>query len=59
MNMIIEAFKEDENVSHHLKEVHEYTMALPEEYWGPGSYDNGSCWMGVEKHGRKAIHYLA
>ena len=39
LNMIIEAFKEDENVSHHLKEVHEYTMALPEEYWGPGSYD--------------------
>ena len=39
LDLLIESFKEDENVSHHLKELHEYTMCLPEEFWGPGSYD--------------------
>jgi P4 family phage/plasmid primase-like protien len=27
-----------------IKEAHEYTMLLPKEYWGPGSYSN---WMKV------------
>jgi P4 family phage/plasmid primase-like protien len=40
----IEAFKADEEVSHHLKEIHDYAMCLPEEFYGPGSYDK---WMRV------------
>ena len=39
LDLLIESFKEDDNVSHHLKELHEYTLCLPEEYWGSGSYD--------------------
>ena len=31
---------EDKDTDYLVKEVHEYTMALPEKFWGPGSYDN-------------------
>ena len=44
LDMYIEQFKEDEEVNHHFKELHDYTMCLPEEFWGPGSYDK---WMRV------------
>ena len=33
-----------ENDDYRLKEAHEYTMALPSKYYGPGSYTN---WMQV------------
>ena len=37
-NMLQNLF-DDANTDYTLKEIHNYTMALPQEYWGPGSYD--------------------
>lgn len=37
-NLVEETINSDEN-DYLLKEVHEYTMSLPKEFWGPGSYD--------------------
>ena len=42
-NMISTLF-DDANTDYNIKEIHNYTMALPSEYWGPGSYDK---WMRV------------
>ena len=36
--MMTELF-EDPNTEYKLKEIHNYTMILSKEYWGPGSYD--------------------
>lgn len=35
-----ELFQENTITSIKLKEIHNYTMALPENYYGPGSYNN-------------------
>ena len=37
---IVNEVMEDKDTDYLVKEVHEYTMALPEKFWGPGSYDN-------------------
>ena len=30
---------DDKSIDYTVKEIHNYTMMLPKEYWGPGSYD--------------------
>ena len=44
-NMITMMFN-DANTDYTIKEIHNYTMALPKEYWGSGSYDKWIrvCW---------------
>ena len=44
-NMITAMFN-DANTDYEIREIHNYTMALPEEYWGSGSYDKWIrvCW---------------
>lgn len=45
LDALIEEWFEDINpLEYKLKETHEYTMALPASYFGPGSYNN---WMRV------------
>ena len=36
---MIQAIHEDPDTEYFIKETHEYTMTLPQEYWGPGSYN--------------------
>ena len=40
-NLINEMFENVENatIDYELKETHQFTMLLPESYWGPGSYN--------------------
>lgn len=35
-----ELFQDNTNTTIKLKEIHNYTMALPDTYYGPGSYNN-------------------
>ena len=44
-NMITALFN-DANTDYEIREINNYTMALPEEYWGSGSYDKWIrvCW---------------
>ena len=40
LNTMVKQFLNDNDVEYHHKEAHHYTMALPESYYGPGSYNN-------------------
>ena len=44
LEAMIRELHEDTNIDHKVKEVHAYTMCLPKDYWGPGSY---SKWIRV------------
>ena len=44
LNQIIKEMLEDATIDQKYKEVHQYTMTLPQEFWGPGSY---SKWIQV------------
>ena len=37
---MIEALFEDQETDYNIKETHQYTMILPDKYWGPGSYND-------------------
>ena len=39
LDAMIQSLFDDANTNYNIKEIHNYTMALPEEYWGDGSYD--------------------
>jgi P4 family phage/plasmid primase-like protien len=41
---LLEQFADVNALNYKIKETHEYTMTLPEEYYGPGSYEK---WLGV------------
>lgn len=43
---MISSLFNDANTDYTIKEIHNYTMALPKEYWGPGSYEKWIrvCW---------------
>ena len=38
-NMLSSLFDDPSN-DYQIKELHDYTMSLPKEFWGPGSYNN-------------------
>ena len=40
LNTMVKQFLNDNDVEYQHKEAHHYTMALPESYYGPGSYNN-------------------
>lgn len=46
LDNMIEMLFNDANTDYTIKEIHNYTMALPKEYWGSGSYDKWIrvCW---------------
>ena len=46
LDNLIQMLFDDANTDYTIKEIHNYTMALPKEYWGPGSYDKWIrvCW---------------
>lgn len=39
LDSMLETLFDDSSADYTLKEIHNYTMALPKEYWGSGSYD--------------------
>ena len=39
LDSMLESLFDDKSNDYQLKEIHDYTMSLPEEYWGPGSYN--------------------
>ena len=39
LDVMVEEMMDDNTIDYSIKEVHKYTMLLPKEYWGPGSYD--------------------
>lgn len=39
LDAMIQSNFDDANTDYNIKEIHNYTMALPIEYWGAGSYD--------------------
>ena len=39
LDLMIDHFLNSDETPYRLKELYNYTMALPKEFWGPGSYD--------------------
>ena len=39
LKMIVDELMEDENIDYNTKEIYQYTMVLPKEFWGQGSYN--------------------
>ena len=46
LDIMIKRLFDDSSTEYIIREMHNYTMALPKEYWGPGSYDKWIrvCW---------------
>jgi P4 family phage/plasmid primase-like protien len=58
-NMIVALF-DDANTDYTIKEIHNYTIALPKEYWGAGSYDKWIrvCWALKNTNERLILTWL-
>tara|TARA_Y100000768_G_C23991051_1_gene693087 strand:- start:11036 stop:13849 length:2814 start_codon:yes stop_codon:yes gene_type:complete len=46
LDSMIDNLFQDTSIEYRIKEIHQYTLALPKDFWGPGSYDKWIrvCW---------------
>lgn len=60
LDNMIQLLFDDANTDYDIKEIHNYTMALPKEYWGAGSYDKWIrvCWALKNKSEKLVLTWL-